>query len=331
MAIDVQPINASGALAAARLNNIPTGRTTLLASHTGWLDTVVKNLVTQSPNPWVDLFGYASHLGDPVSNKRLSDNRCEEVMNYIRRFNPGTLFPQEFGYGDSKSTGGPMNDDGQWRAVEVYVYGSLPPGKKARPAPVTLTVPKDWFVTSFSGSTMSVVVGAGFTAITGNITFEKPNGDKYTGPVGIIGPSVGLSVVPGASSLASKLSERFPVFTNFIFKESTALSNDFMKWLMSSNSIVAKLLWNSPLLNNAINALKKIIGGTGVAAEPWWSRAIGIVYGSRGRELKKADFAGSCLCYAVTGTVAVGGGRHLRAVLWSGQKLESLDGCKHLV
>jgi hypothetical protein len=60
-------------------------------------------------------------------------------------------------------------------------------------------------------------------------------------------------------------------------------------------------------LNNAINALKKIVGGTGGAAEPWWSAAIGLVYGSRGRELQKADFAGPCLCYALTGTVAVGG------------------------
>ena len=315
MAQDVQPVPPGSARSAARLNNIPTGHTTLLGTHKAWLDSVVKDIVVNSPNPWVDLFGYASHLGNAASNKTLSDKRCEEVMRYIQKFNPRTLFPQEFGYGDSRSTGGRNDDDGLWRAVEVYVYGAPPLGKKARPlpTPISLPTPKEWFVTNFSGTTVSVVVALGFTAITGHITFEKPNGDKYTCPIGLIGPSVGLSFVPAglASALQKALATRFPALAQLLFPESVGLSNALLRWLTSSGNIVAKLLWNSPRLMSAINLLRKpleaAVGGAGGSLEPWWSRAIGIVYGSRGREVEKADFSGPCLCYAITGTVAIGG------------------------
>jgi hypothetical protein len=191
MAVNVKTLAAPSARAAAKLCNIPTGQTTLLPDHKAWLDTVVKDIVAKSPNPWVDLFGYASHLGDASSNKRLSDQRCEAVMNYIRVFNARCAFPQEFGFGDSKSTGGRMDDDGEWRAVEVYVYGSVPPGKRPRPLPpqpIPLPVPKEWFVTALNLSTFSVIVALGFTAATGTIKFQKANGDSITLPIGLLVP-----------------------------------------------------------------------------------------------------------------------------------------------
>jgi hypothetical protein len=301
MATDIKPLSVPAARTAAKLCNIPTGTTTLLPAHKVWLDGVIEDVIKKSPNPWVDLFGYASHLGDRISNKKLSDRRCDAVMQYIQASAPHCLFPQEFGFGDAKSTGGRLDDDGEWRAVEVYVYGSVPPGKVPRP-PVALPVPKEWYVTSLSGQTISAIVALGFTAIMGSITFEKPNGDKYTGAIGMIGPSIGLSYVPNIGGLLGKvpgvagLFSRFPTLSKFLAADGLLSS-----WVDAQWKVLAVL---GPRVTNAMEALAKGISG---GASSWPSAAIGLVYGSRGRELNKIDFSGPCLCYAVTGTVAVGG------------------------
>lgn len=54
MAKDIESIPMGTARAAARLCNIPTGKTTLLGSHKTWLDGVGKDIIAKSPNPWVD-------------------------------------------------------------------------------------------------------------------------------------------------------------------------------------------------------------------------------------------------------------------------------------
>lgn len=317
---DVLPITGSiqgvTPLIAARLCNFPTGSAQPLFAHRFWIGNEFKNACLASPNPWIDVFAYASHRGRATGydNQALSVRRRNEVIKEIAKQIPTIRFMQQDALGDSQSSGNINDDSGEWRAVSVYVYGALPPGRKAEP--VALPVPKDWYVTYFSGSTTSVIVGGGFTAITGHITFEKPNGDKYTGPIGIIGPSVGLSYVPSGVAkrvsdvLYQQIARRFPALAQFLLPESAGLANGLLKWLTSSGGL-GKLLWNSPGLNLAVNALRKGIfkigGGASGSAESWWSGAIGIVYGSRGREVQKADFAGPCLCYAVTGTIAVGG------------------------
>jgi len=301
MATDIKPLSVAAARAAAKLCNIPTGTTTLLPAHKIWLDKAIEDIIKKAPAPWVDIFGYASHLGDPLSNKKLSDRRCEAVMRYIQASAPHCLFPQEFGFGDTKSTGGRRDDDGEWRAVDVYVYGAVPSGKVPR-KPVVLSVPKDWYVTSLSGQTISAVVALGFTAIMGSITFEKPNGDKYTGAIGMIGPSVGLSLVPDIGGLLSKipglagLVSRFPTLSKF-------LANDGLleSWVAAQWKVLAVF---GPRVTNAMEELAKGISG---GAASWPSPAIGVVYGSNGRDLEKIDFSGPCLCYAITGTVAVAG------------------------
>lgn len=191
------------------------------------------------------------------------------------------------------------NDDGYWRAVEVWVYGSKPPH---RPHPVSLPEPTEWFVTKFTGTTLSIVLGAGFTALMGSITFEKPNGRKYTGAIGLFGGSVGLSLMPNLSKIPGF--SRFPALTNFL---QPGLSSAFMKWLMTSPSGVAKILWSSPRLMHAVNILKGVVQGSSGSSGSWWSAAIGMTYGSGGRNLDAIDFSGSCICYADTGGVAVGG------------------------
>lgn len=317
MGEDVQkisgPVHGVTPLAAARLCNFATGSETPLFGHRFWIESTVKTVCSSSPNPWIDVFAYASHRGTArgYDNQALSERRRNEIIKEIKKQCPSVRFIQQEALGDSQSTGDINDNSGDWRAVSVYVYGALPPGRKAEP--VSLPVPKEWFVTYFSGSTTSVVVAAGFTAITGHITFEKPNGENYTGPIGLIGPSVGLSYVPSgvAKVLYQQVARRFPVMAQLLFPESGALANDFMKWLMSAGGGLGKLLWNSPGLNRALDlvrrALLKVGGGASGSDESWWSKAIGIVYGSRGREVHKADFAGPCLCYAVTGTIAIGG------------------------
>jgi hypothetical protein len=124
----------SHALAAARLCNFPTGKAMLLPAHIAWLDNIVARLLRSLPDPWVDLYGYASHLGNHAFNKRLSFERCEAVRKHIKTYGLKVKFPEEFGAGDTQSTGTATDNSGAWRAVEVLVFGAMPPPK---PAPST--------------------------------------------------------------------------------------------------------------------------------------------------------------------------------------------------
>jgi hypothetical protein len=117
------------ALAAARLCNFPTGRAMLLPAHIAWLDNVVARLLRSLPDPWVDLYGYASHLGNHAFNKRLSDDRWEAVRKHIKTYGVKVSFPDERGFGDTRSTGTATDNSGAWRAVEVFVFGAMPPPK----------------------------------------------------------------------------------------------------------------------------------------------------------------------------------------------------------
>jgi hypothetical protein len=135
MALDLQPITGSDAIVAARLCNFPTGKATLLGSHIAWLDSAVRAAVTGPPNPWVDLRGYASHLGfaqhpgglgNAALNKRLSFARCEAVKARIVSYGSNVSFPMEWAVGDAESSGTMLNDDGYWRAVDVYAYATKP-------------------------------------------------------------------------------------------------------------------------------------------------------------------------------------------------------------
>ena len=73
------------AVAAARLINFPTGHANLLPTHVAWLDNIVAPLLKMIDDPWVDLFGYASHLGSAAFNKKLSFDRCESVRGENRQ------------------------------------------------------------------------------------------------------------------------------------------------------------------------------------------------------------------------------------------------------
>ncbi|MBR1223060.1 hypothetical protein JQ557_34030 [Bradyrhizobium sp. U87765 SZCCT0131] len=134
MALDVQPITGSLARVAARLCNFHTGHAGLLPAHLDWLDNTVAPLVAAASTPWVNIIGYASHLGDASFNQRLSFQRCEAVRQRVKTYNPRVAFPLEQGRGETESTGGVNDNSGYWRAVDVFVFDFKPP-KPPAPKP----------------------------------------------------------------------------------------------------------------------------------------------------------------------------------------------------
>jgi hypothetical protein len=134
MVPNIMPITQDDPLpqAAGRLCNFKTGYADLLSDHKQWLDTVVGPVLRKLPGTWVDLIGYASKLGSAVANEHLSARRIESVQQYINTLKKGVNFQKERAEGEEKSLGDESNDDGYWRAVEVYVYGFAPPPLRPR-------------------------------------------------------------------------------------------------------------------------------------------------------------------------------------------------------
>jgi len=182
--------------------------------------------------------------------------------------------------------------------------GLSDPGDKA--APVVGNA-GDWFVTEFSGTTESVVVTVGFTAISGNITFSRADGTKSADSIGVMGPSVGASAGAAGGKVASALGSRFPGLKAFISQDSPEL----LKWLTTAPLSVAKAFWNSPTLARVAPglaaAVAKLATGASYGPASLPSPAIGLVAANNGRTLQQADFSGSCVMFSAAGTATVGG------------------------
>jgi hypothetical protein len=118
--------------AAARLCNFKTAQADLLQDHKTWIDQTVGPIISSMQGTWVDLIGYASKLGDPQYNKGLSGRRVDAVRDYIATWRKGINFQKEVALGEEQSTGDESNNDGYFRAVEVFVYGFAPPPLRPR-------------------------------------------------------------------------------------------------------------------------------------------------------------------------------------------------------
>lgn len=129
------PLSGSAVLA-ARLINFATGHSNLLPTHLAWLDNFVAPLLPTIEDPWVDLYGFASHLGSASFNQKLSFDRCEAVRARIASYGSKVSFPNEIGFGESRSAGGALDNSGAWRAVEVTVH-------RTKPAPKPVPKPYD--------------------------------------------------------------------------------------------------------------------------------------------------------------------------------------------
>ena len=158
MADDVQPITGTDAKIAARLCNFKTGFADLLPTHKAWLDANVKPFVQSTAVPWIDLYGYASRVGNAQANLALSQRRCETVKGYAATFGTNVNFP--FDWGEGAQGPDPSDNDGYYRAVDVYVFGSKPVPKGPR-------IPR--FPTKKIGSTSFQVRYAG--GLSGGIVF----------------------------------------------------------------------------------------------------------------------------------------------------------------
>ncbi|MDX3805969.1 MAG: hypothetical protein QHC89_06080 [Bosea sp. (in: a-proteobacteria)] len=310
MAKDIEPVAPGKATAAGRLCNFVTASSTLLPAHRLWLDKTVIPAIRNSPNPWVDIFGYASRLGDAGYNKSLSDARCKAVVIYIKAAAPRVSFPQQFGFGESRSTGGVQDNDGYWRAVELYVYAfGKPPGPGPKPRPPEPTIIDEWFVTKFSGHSESVIIMLGYSAMTGQITFTRADGTSYTGAIGLFGLSAGISLDLGKIPGLTKLFARFPALAQFLGGGLTGpLANDLLKWI-SRPGILQRIIALTPGGMKLYSLLKDILLGGSVAPDSDWfpSKAIGLVFPFR-PPLNKLSFSGICMCYALTGSAAFGSG-----------------------
>jgi hypothetical protein len=130
MALDIQRISGTTAKVAARLCNFATAHADLLPEHVEFLDKEIAPVIRGMQGPWVDLLGYASRRGDAAFNLALSERRINAVKHRISTYAHNVNFQIQKGLGETESGPNESNNDGYWRAVEVYVYGHKPPPPK---------------------------------------------------------------------------------------------------------------------------------------------------------------------------------------------------------
>jgi hypothetical protein len=211
MAEDIQPItglvNSVKPLMAARLCNFGSGEYAPRDTHIAWINNALKNAVGASPNPWLDIYAYASRKGTNTGydNQALSEHRRGATHDAIVTAIPRAgLIKQDKAFGASLSGGDANDNDGYWRAVEVYAYGELPKKRepdpvrprtppKPRPNPTPLPQP-NWWVNSLSVGGLSLVIEVGGGFADGTIGFENlTSGETITDRIRIGGVSVGAS------------------------------------------------------------------------------------------------------------------------------------------
>jgi hypothetical protein len=202
----------------------------------------------------------------------------------------------------------PVNSFRQKGWYDASYYTGEYSMRKDMPAadPPTIGAPGDWFVTGFSGDTLSVVIGAGFTAIKGAIEFSNANGDKVSKGMGIYGPSIGLSYTPNVGKLASKipgaqaLLSKFPILNKIITGSEEKFAERVLLYLWAQSPKMRSAITAYPKLKPALDWLLQNRNAASGGAQSWWSSAIGLVYGKGSAPLKNGDFSGQCVCYALT-------------------------------
>jgi len=216
------PVDGQVPLIGARLCNFKTGDSAPLAAHLAWINHYLKDATAGSPDAWIDIQAYASKTGSEKLNQALSDRRRAEVKASIAAAMPSARFLKEKAWGESVSGGGANDNDGYWRAVEVYAFGSRPRLRLHDPAPVRPIRPiigppagpgldvDRWFVTDLSLAGYSEVPLFGGGGFMGTITFEHVGGlvePDFTGSIAIAGMAVGASerFELGDSTLVKKM------------------------------------------------------------------------------------------------------------------------------
>lgn len=196
MAEDVQVITGTPATIAARLCNFVTAQSFLLRSHENWLDSSVRPAVSRLDGPWIDLLGYASRLGSADFNRKLSFRRCEAAKAWISEYSDRSNFEIVWAKGEEESGPEEENNDGYWRAVEVYVYGT----ERPRPTPPDGGTPgtTDFKIRLNGGASAGIDVIGGDGYVFQIV--DKPA--NLTSFFVYYGPAMGLSSPPGSMAFA---------------------------------------------------------------------------------------------------------------------------------
>ena len=189
----------SKTLVAARLCNFQTGYSALLPDHYTWIKNELKPKTDSSPEVWINIQAFASKKGSEKLNQALSERRLAEVRaNITAALKKGEKLKFTDGsqaLGESFSGGGENNDDGYWRAVEVYAFGSRPPTRTILPIIGSPPDPDQWFVSNLSLSGVSFVPGFGGGGFWGTITFQqgREDGPEFTYSMKLGGVALGES------------------------------------------------------------------------------------------------------------------------------------------
>ena len=155
MAEDIQRITGTSAKIAARLCNFPTARADILRGHIDFLDKEVAAVIRSMQGPWVDLFGYASRIGDGRFNMALSEHRMNTVKQRISQYAKAVNFQLQKRLGDTESGPNERDNSGYWRAVEVYVYAHKPPPPK--PVPKSVSAATQFEIRVVGGGSASII------------------------------------------------------------------------------------------------------------------------------------------------------------------------------
>lgn len=161
------PIGTAPSRAAARLCNFATNSSDTLIEHQKWLGKTLNETVRSMSHTWIEIIGFASKRGNPQYNLELSNKRCKSVEAFIKfiaeQVDPSLVnrisYVHSAPKGEELSEGGENNNDGYWRAVEVYVFATKPPPRpKPAPAPQK-QINMKWSVKGYPGYMQSVGAG----------------------------------------------------------------------------------------------------------------------------------------------------------------------------
>ena len=162
----VSPRVSTGSTKERRLINFATGKHDLLPDHTAWLDQLLRD-TPPTREFFVDIYGYASRLGDLTKNRQLGYDRANEVARYLVAHDPKyelrirhflTFGSEEPGYNPASDS----DNDGFERAAEVHYNLDRPPNKKKgeeKKPPPRLTGMK-WSCAAYLGLNMNILLVA---------------------------------------------------------------------------------------------------------------------------------------------------------------------------
>lgn len=192
------------AAVAGRLIDFQTKKSDLREDHQRWLRDKVVPMILARPNAWIDLYGYASKLGNQKDNLALSRSRAEAVKVFLAqqlamhgRSIEG-MVNIDCGFGETAPgySANETDNAAYWRAAEVVVFGSKP--SIVRP-PVSPPASHDMFeIRVVGGGSASVFLQAD------NYFFQIVDlGRRQTAFFFYTGGGLGVSIpkIPGAGSV----------------------------------------------------------------------------------------------------------------------------------